>query len=307
MIKKILNLIILNILIFLVINILISSSDIMFIVKNGISLWSENIVPSLLPFFILSEFLIAFDFVRITSYIFKPVMKYIFKINSNTSFIFIMSLISGSPSNAKYTKSLLDRKLISIDEANKIILFTHFCNPLFILGGIGVSLLHNYYIGLLILISHYIPNIILGILLRNKVNKDYSYENCLIDNNSKNFSKLLSNSIINSFNTLILILGSIITFLILSYIISKYLLIDKVIINSILEITGGIKVVSLENINIKYLGAIISSILSFGGISIHSQVFSILPEVKYYPYLLCRIIHSILSFLIFLLLYNLFI
>ena len=82
------------------------------------------------------------------------------------------------------------------------------------------------------------------------------------------------------------------------------------IINSIicglLEITNGINLVSKLSINILYKGIIITFLLSFGGFCIHMQVFSILKEysLKYSSYLKYRIIHAIISSLIFYALYG---
>ena len=71
----------------------------------------------------------------------------------------------------------------------------------------------------------------------------------------------------------------------------------KSIISGILEITNGIYSVSLLNISTIYKASIITFFLSFGGISIHMQVFGILNKYKlnYLNYLKTRIIHGIIS------------
>ena len=46
-------------------------------------------------------------------------------------------MLTGFPSGPKYVKDLLDKKLISKDYANYLIMFTHFPNPLFILGSVS--------------------------------------------------------------------------------------------------------------------------------------------------------------------------
>ena len=53
-------------------------------------------------------------------------------------------------------------------EANKLLLFTHFSNPLFIIESIGVTFLGNKKIGIIILIVHYITNVVIGF-----INRDY--------------------------------------------------------------------------------------------------------------------------------------
>ena len=54
-----------------------------------------------------------FRSVELTSELFKPFMNKFFKCGKHSSFIFIMSLISGIPSNAKYIKALYDEGYVS--------------------------------------------------------------------------------------------------------------------------------------------------------------------------------------------------
>ena len=102
-------------------------------VKTSMNLWKNNVVPSIFPYFILSEFLIYFGFTEFLSELLGPLMNKLFKMRGICSFIFIMSIFSGFPSNAKYTNELLNEHQINKDEASKILLFSHFSNPMFIL------------------------------------------------------------------------------------------------------------------------------------------------------------------------------
>jgi sporulation integral membrane protein YlbJ len=273
--------------------ILINSTIVINTIIYSINLFKNRILPSLLPFFIVSDLLINYGFIEFTSNIFKPIMK-LFKLNSNCSFILVMSMISGFPSSAKYTKDLYDKKLINDIEATKILTFTHFSNPLFILG--FISLLLNKKIGLFILIIHYLTNFIIGFIFRNIIKTDIN-KNKIDENISKSFSNVLSSSIINSFNTLFLILGTMIVFLVLTNLINEYIALNpllKGILNGILEMTGGINTISNLNISLKLKSTLIGMILSFGGLSVHMQVKSVIADtnIKYQPYLIARLLHS---------------
>ena len=46
-------------------------------------------------------------------------------------------------SNSKYLKDLLDNKLISNNDCQKCLNFCHFTNPIFIIGTIGYTFLHD--------------------------------------------------------------------------------------------------------------------------------------------------------------------
>lgn len=296
------------ILIIISILVLINSNIVINSIIYSTKIFNNKIFPSLFPFFILSELLINYGFIEFSSILFKPLMN-LFKINSNCSFIFVMSMISGFPSSAKYTKDLYDKKYINSLEATKVLTFTHFSNPLFILG--FISLILNKKIGLYILIIHYLTNIIIGLIFRKIIKTDINTNN-KINNNYQSFSNVLSNSIINGFKTLFLILGTMIVFLTITNLINKYIGLNpllKGIFNGTLEMTGGINTISNINISLKLKSTLIGMILSFGGISVHMQIKSIISntDIKYYPYLVARILHSALTGLIIFNLYDLII
>ncbi len=111
-------------------------------VTKGMEIWKKNIFPSLFPFFILAHIMIEYGFVELFKELLKPLML-LFKINPNASFVLAMSILSGSPSNAKYTKELYQKGLLSKREAEKVLTFTFFSSPLFILGTLSLLYLQN--------------------------------------------------------------------------------------------------------------------------------------------------------------------
>lgn len=313
--KKILtSILIMFLLIFCAFEILSESNTIMNTVSYSFDIWINNIFPSLFPFFVLSEILINYGFVELVSELFKPIFTKLFKINSNAAFVFIMSMISGFPSNAKYTRELYLQNKLTDKEATKILMFSHFSNPLFILGTISITFLNDKRLGILIMISHYISNIIIGLIFRNYnksnlTNEKFSIKNSILKmhnkriNNDKKIGAIITSTLTNSINTLLLLLGVITTFLIITTIIDNNFhpdLFSKSIISGLLEMTQGLKHVSILNISNYYKAILITAILSFGGLSVHTQIISIISDTKirYLPFLLARILHVIISVLI---------
>lgn len=301
------NTLYLGLLIVVLFEMLFNSSLIIDSVSFSFSLCINNLFPSLFPFMILANILMEYGFVEICSEFLKPIMNKVFKTHENASFVLVLSIISGSPSNAKYVNELLNKNKITSYEAIKILLFTHFVNPLFILNTIGVLFLNNKKLGLIILISHYLGNIVVGILFRNyhkydkyqkiNINKALS----TLKRKRKSFITILTNSIISSINTLLVILGVITTCLIATTILDINPLLD-----GFLEITQGLKYISMSDLELIKKVVLTTFFISFGGFSIHAQSFSILTNqnIKYLPYLFARIIHGIISSIIVLLLFN---
>ena len=306
--KKILNLIVVLILLFFMIQILIKSSLVTASVSFSFNLWKNNIFPSLFPFFIFSELLISYGFVELISEVFKPFMHLFFNASKNSSFIFVMSIISGIPSNAKYIKELYNSNLIDAKEGTKILMFTHFSNPLFILGTVSIMFLNNKEVGFLILFIHYITNIIIGVMFRsfNKTKEKFSKPDLNLAFNNmykkpkKSFGTTLKDALLNSINTLLLILGIVTFFIIITTLINSNIKLNPVyqsVLNGVFEMTQGLKYISFLDIPLKVKTVLTTFLLSFGGLSSHMQVMSILSDtkIKYFPYLVARLIHSLLS------------
>ena len=292
-----------SILIFLI---LINSYEIMESIRFSFSLCINNLFPSLIPFMLLSNILINYNFVNDISYIFNKLMK-LFKVNKNCSFAFIMSILSGTPSNAKYLKDLFNNNLISIKDVRKCLNFCHFTNPIFIIGTIGYTFLNNKKLGLIILIGHYLSSIIIGFFNKKDINKIYNIKNNISKNN--NFITILKESIKSTIDTLFLILGIITVCLIITCILNNLFNLNNnfKFIYGLIEITQGLKYLSYSNFSIEFKTIISCFLISFGGICIHTQVFSILDnkKIRYLPYLLSRIFHGILSSIIAFILYRL--
>lgn len=321
--KNIISIFIMTVLLFITFQILISSKSISDSILFSFNIWKNSIFPSLFPFFVISDILINYGFVELVGELFKPIMYKLFKTKGKAAYIFIMSMLSGFPSSAKYIKELYLNKVIDENEGTKILMFTHFSNPLFIFGTISLSFLNNQKLGFLILICHYISNIIIGIIFRNyhpskNENIKFSLKNSINlmttyrINNKKSFGDIFNHAINNAVDTLLLILGTVTTFLIITTIIDNNLNISEfhqAIINGIIEMTQGLKYISILDISLKLKTTISTMFISFGGICVHLQIISILSDtkIKYLPFLISRLIHSIISGILVYILFDLYI
>lgn len=278
----------------------------------SLDLWIKNVVPSLFPFFIISDILINY---KITDYIptfIKRIFQFLFNVSEHGVSIFFLSMLSGFPSNARNTRKYYDLGLISLEEANHILTFTHFSNPLFILSTIAVLFLGNEKLGIPILLSHYLGNVFIGIF------SSKNFDNTTLDNytkvndKSQNFGLIFTRAIVSSIDTLLLILGTLTCFLIIASIITsifQFSLYDSAIIRCILEVTMGIKSLSSLNLSNLYLVVISTMAISFGGLSIHMQVLSQISDsdISYFPFFISRFYHAIISGILSLLFYFIFI
>lgn len=280
------------------------SSEVIESVSFSISIWKDNLFPTLFPFFVVSNLLMQYGFVDVIGKILEYPMQKIFHLPKDCGFVLATSLFSGFPSGAKYTKDLVAEKKITREEGARLLTFTHYSNPLFILGMIGNILLHNQLVSYFILIAHVSSGLLVGYLwnrtyISSKIPMNQKKKN-KINSPSKSFGELLTNSIFDSLNTMFLLLGIVSIFLIINSLLNQifdFPPILKAFFSGVLEMTQGVKLASNLAIPEVIKIIMITSIISFGGFSVHMQVIGIISEykIKYKPFLLARIMHSILA------------
>jgi len=268
--------------------------DIMYItIYKTTLIWFKNIVPNLLPMFIITSLIVESNLIFYICKLFgKPFAK-IFNTSYYGIFVFILSLFTGSPSNAKYIKDLYINNLIKKEECNKLLIFTTNYNPLLIYSLLSLYL--NKYNSIKIIIILILSNIIIGLINRNHTIDILPTKKIL---NTINLSNIIKNTI----DTLLMILGTLICFNIIVNLLPINNSIIKNILNGFLEITTALK--SLEYLNVSIITKELLSIiyLSFGGISIHMQLKSILPDTNYKLFFKYKIISIFISFILWIIL-----
>ena len=245
---------------------------------DATTIWLNKVFPYLFIMIIIQDLLINLNF----SSFFKNTAIY----------IFIMSLLSGTPSGTYIISKLKEQNIITKEYANTCLIFTFFANPLFlysILNSIFLSKLTTIRLMLIL----YLTNLILYFIYK----KDLPSNGKSINTNEIN----LSLSIKTSINTTITVLGVITFYLILSnIIITEFNIIYpfNIFFKGFLEMTQGLA--ALINANIKFKEIISMIFISFGGFSIHTQVSCILNEadLSYKYFFKGRIIQTILVVLL---------
>lgn len=302
--------------------------------KIGLKLWANNVVPSLFPFFIATNLLKSTNVLSIISKYFNKIMRPLFNVPGEGAYAFILGLISGYPVGAKIVTDLRNSNLCSKDEGERMLCFTNNSGPLFIIGTVGITLFTNSTVGLVLLVTHILAaltvGIILGIVSRFRKNKSLKYSSKTFNlsphsHNSKytlnrdtnsnsstkttssnrqtssnictfsNLGEILSNAILESSKTIIMIGGFVVIFSVIIsifntsrmmellsfafYPILKLFNVDisfaKSILSGIIELTNGLSIVSsITNKSISINIIICAFLLGFGGISVMLQVLS---------------------------------
>ena len=308
---------------------------------RGVDMWWEIVFPSLLPFFIISELLISFGVVAFVGVLLEPLMRPLFRVPGSGGFIWAMGMASGFPSGAKWTARLRSEGQITKTEAERLVSFTNSSNPLFIFGAVSVGFFHNTALGLILAISHYAGNLIVGLIMRfhgkheknSSESKMRSFKHAFIElhktriKETRPLGKILGDAVISSIESLMMIGGFIVIFSVINkllYIMNftemisfffNYLLsllqipisFSIPLISGIFEITLGSQLTSeVEAAPLLMKAIIVSFILGFSGISVHAQVASIIAQtdIRFAPFFFARILHGVIASIITLIIWK---
>ena len=276
--KEILSIIFIWIILFIILN---NTNNLNRSIIYATKLWFFKVFPFLFPMIILNELLLSNN---ILYYINK-----LFKKNGIKYYVFIMSLLSGSPTSAYIIKELYLNKIIDVKNANKLLLFTHFSNPIFLIS--MLTSLFDKQTAYILILLHYLPNFIMMLFIKiTPLNN-----NIII---KKNNNKILDKAI----NTSLIVLGTLCIYIALSNIIINIFNFNNllnVFIKGIIEITQGLNEINILFINLNLKKTLALLFINFGGLSIHSQIKSIISDtsISYKYFLFGRLI--VLTLLIF--------
>ncbi len=285
---------------------------------NAISVWGLKVLPTLLPFFIITRIIVN----TITP---KPnaldkLFNKVYHTPALTSIIYVLSIISGYPMGAKLICNAYDNNYVNKQDAKRMLSFCSISGPMFIVGTVGVSIFLSYKIGVVILISNIIASLINGLIYRGKPNKI-----CDVQTKPIAQKNVLEDSVYDALISVIMVGGYIVlSFLVidllknlgaiqfLSKLISTPLKINSAVVEAVLcgivEITRGVIELQASGAGEICKTILASGLIGFGGISVIMQSASFLSRLqikastmikqKITQGLLCLVVTSIFAVLI---------
>lgn len=297
--------------------------------KNGLTLWANSVLPSLLPFFIATELLSNTSIIPIIGKLLNKFMRPIFNVPGEGAYAFLIGMISGYPVGAKVVTKLRQDGVCSKSEGERMLSFSNNSGPLFIIGTVGISLFGNSQTGFLLLFTHILAcitvGVILGLLDRFKKNNDTyhihtSFTSSKIDKpcNFSSLGEILGNSINNAISSVVMIGGFVVLFSVIISILKQSHIIDAVcalinpflktldlntsiseaFITGIVELTNGVKLASSIHDKIISNQIILCAfLLGFGGFSVLLQVLSITSksDLSIKPYFIGKILQGLFA------------
>ena len=303
--------------------------------QNGLELFLNSVLPSIFPFLVIVNILLNLELLKKICKLFHPITKKVFKLPGISTLPIVIGLLSGYPIGAKISNDLYSKNLISKNTAEKLLGFTNNSGPLFILSYVGISLYHDVITGILLLCTHILSAITVGIIFgifdRKNLSRgivDTVYEKYINEENECNknikknisFSQIVIDSVKNSVSTILIIGGFIVFFSVviellqnsnLFYILSLPINATLLALNlpteltiptlqGLIEITNGLESLSnVSNVPYVYKVCVSAFILGIGGFSIYMQTLAIIIDnnLSTKKYLLGKFLQGIIAFI----------
>lgn len=248
----------------------------------GLMLWYQKVLPSLLPFAILSNILIDSGYLPYFTKYLYPATKLLLPTSEAGSYVVLSGFLFGFPMGAKNSARLCQNHLISKAEAEILTIVCNNISPVFICGYIMSQQLHLPGFCLYAILLVYAPPLLLGAILLRKNKSNIESKKIPASRPQMNF-KIIDTGIMNGFETLTKLGGYIMLFSILSSALLKIPLSIKLqcILIGITEITNGIAHIPVsESANcLQILFAL--GITAWGGLSGLAQTCSVTKECHF--------------------------
>lgn len=261
--------------------------------RSGITVCIQIIVPSLLPFFVLSGLLSALGAPQSIARAAAPLLQRL-GISPYAAAPLILGLVGGYPVGAAAVGDLVRSGALSEEDGNILLPFCNNTGPAFIIGAAGSAIFGSGSYGLLLYCCHVAAALSLALLLPHRIARAQS----AIPRHTAPvpFSQALTRSITSAVGAAANICGYVIFFSVLTALLRAAGVISG--LSAFLSLRAGMELQAANalTVGILELGSgigtmqglaptpgnlsLASFLLGFGGLSVHCQTLSVLDGTK---------------------------
>lgn len=270
-------------------------------VIEGIDLAVKYVIPSALPFMIISDLYMHYGHPEDIRSL-AITLKHILGFSEASVAPFICGNIGGFPIGAKLTADAYKFGKIPKGEAERLIALSNNPSCAFIIGGVGMGIFGNVDIGIKLLLALWSATVLCGFLTKSKITKnDFPRHNA-----KQNYNFVTS--VKESGLSLVSIISFISIFSCISGIVKKHVRYAPLFytISAFLEVTNAVKCFSeAELFAPLFRMSLVAFSLGFGGVSVamQSSLFASSAGLSMKKYYLIKLLEGLLCATFFTLLY----
>ena len=245
--------------------------------STGLFLWFQKMIPTLLPFMIISGIMVRMNLTERFAKFFHPLFHLIWGTSLNGSYVILMGMLCGFPMGARVIGELCHADKLSEKEGAFLLAFCNNIGPIYFISFVmsTLSLSGNY---VPFLIMYGVP-LCYGFLLHFFAGFHSARENAALChiNNTPSLLTAIDDSIISGLIGIGKLGGYMVLFNLLNIMLLPFSSLPEMFLsfcNCILEITSGL---SRTGANGLYM---ILILLPFGGLSCMAQTYSMIKDTK---------------------------
>ena len=282
----------------------------------GLNLWFEKMIPTLLPFMILSGILIRMNLSDSFARLFAPLLRPVFRLSDSCLYVLIIGFLCGFPMGARVTAESLQHGKLSKREASLMLAFCNNIGPIYFSG--FVLTLFPAAKPLPFWAGMYLLPLLYGLFLRRMVYRDIpcpvpAAGRCVLSSASRASSALSGRSLMAQTQEAVTsalvsqasLGGYMILFNLMNLLPDLFLpakaVLPRVLCGCLLEITGGLSRLDPSDAFWAFV------LLPFGGLSCIFQTYSMIRDtgLSLRLYVFHKCVQTMLAFVYYAVLFSL--
>lgn len=265
---------------------------------NGLLLWFQTLLPTLLPFMILSNLLIRTNCVFYISRTIRPFIQKLFHVSNDACYAVLIGFLCGYPMGAKVVADLYSSGRITRKEGQYLLSFCNNTSPMFIISYIVMQTFKNKELLLVTLLILFLSPIVCSFVFRKFYHISTKTDYALQSQNNICFDfQMFDDAIMNGFETITKVGGYMILFSILFKFGKK---LPTTFLLPLLEISNGIPLIMKMSSNFAVVYPFVLGLTSFGGLCAVAQTNSMIQNtgLRILPYIIQKLITALVTSLI---------
>lgn len=262
---------------------------------NGLLLWFQTLLPTLLPFMIVSNILIRTNCVFYISRAIRPFIQKLFHVSNDACYAALIGFLCGYPMGAKVVADLLSTKRISNKEGQYLLSFCNNTSPMFVISYIVMQTFKDKELLLVTLLILFLSPVICSLFFRRFYHITSTSVRSLQTQNDICFNfQMFDDAIMNGFETITKVGGYMILFSILFTLGEK---LPITFLMPLLEISNGIPLIMKLSSNFTIVYPFVLGLTSFGGLCAVAQTNSMIQntELRILPYITQKLITALVT------------
>lgn len=267
-------------------------------IRDGLTLCSQTLIPALFPYLILTGLFLKIGMPKHTGGSIQKLFTRIFGISGSGLGAVIVGSIGGYPTGAKAVGELYAERLITREDAHRLLFFACNAGPAFMIAVVGSALYHSPSLGLILLAIQILSSLVCGLILPARSVTEQAQP--IPGQQSPEFSTAFVRAITDGVSTMLKICGFVCFFSLILALEKRLFSASEqafAVLAGLTELSFGCTVTAQCSLPWVLKLCLTSAFISFGGLCVLCQTVSVLRDagLTAKPYLLGKTLQALLS------------